>query len=100
MLCAPLTLKAVMSDGKTVSFKPDRVKLVKKYPDEATFAGNSSAAGISAKLKTTVEFDGFMKFELTLGAADNVKVKQLYLDCPLRPDQMKYYIRKLLHIRR
>ncbi len=92
MLCAPLTLKAVMSDGKTVSFKPDRVKLVKKYPDEAIFAGNSSAAGISAKLKTTVEFDGFMKFELTLGAADNVKVKQLYLDCPLRPDQMKYYI--------
>ena len=51
MLCAPLTLKAVMSDGKTVSFKPDLVKLVKKYPDEAIFAGNSSAAGISAKLK-------------------------------------------------
>ena len=43
-------------------------------------------------LKTTVEFDGFMKFELALSADDNVKVKQLYLDCPLRPDQMKYYI--------
>lgn len=91
MLCSPLILKAVLSNGKTVTLKPGKVKLLKKYSDQATFEGVSSVAGIFAKLKTTVEFDGFMKFEMSLSATDSVKVKRLYLDCPLRPDQIRYY---------
>jgi hypothetical protein len=92
MLCSPLVLKAVLADGKTVAFKPGKVKLLKKYSDQVTCEGTSAAGGISAKLLTTIEFDGFMKFEMTLSAPDPVKVKRLYLDCPLRPDQMKYYV--------
>ena len=59
MLCSPLVLKAVLSSGRTIALKPGKVKLLKKYSDHAIFAGVSSGGGISAKVKTTVEFDGF-----------------------------------------
>lgn len=93
MLVAPISLKVDLGDKKLVNFKHGKLEKLNSFDDEAVFKGVSTLNDIIVTTKATVEFDGFIKFELNISAKPGVKVKRLMLDCPFRPDLIgPYYI--------
>lgn len=93
MLVAPMSLKVDFGDGEFVSLVPVTGTQQDTYPDVVTFRSQSVYSNLSITVDTDIEFDGLMKFTLSITSTPDVKVRRLVLDCPLRPDLIgPYYV--------
>ncbi len=86
MLTDAVQFLAEKEDGEIVTLMPGELSVREKHDDKAVFEGNATGGGIAVKTLTTIEFDGFMKFDCTFSAPENIKVKRLFMESRLRPD--------------
>ncbi|MCX5660949.1 MAG: DUF6067 family protein [Planctomycetota bacterium] len=73
-------------NGAEVSFAGKGATMGEAAPDLAAWRGAMAAAGIDADVDASIEFDGLMKFAVTLksNGASPAKVDRLTLDFPIR----------------
>lgn len=57
----------------------------------AVYRARANASGLSLDARTTVEFDGMMRFDLTLSAEQPVTVDRLFLEVPVAPQVARMF---------
>lgn len=87
LLAGPVRLKGA-SGGKAFTVMPKfaRPKIIESTPARVHLEGASAAAPIACRMDTLMEYDGCIRFELTMqpAAGQSVKLDELYLEIPMR----------------
>ena len=83
MLAAPIRL-ALGVDGKTEDLAAVAMHLVEQRPDAVVRSGGVQAGAVEVKLRSTTEFDGMQRCDLTLSPAGECEVSGLCLEIPLK----------------
>ncbi len=93
VLAGPVSLVLETSAGG-VLFQPESRKWERAFPDRVSFAQEMKGGGITVQVKTAVEFDGMMRFDVTFKPVlrQGVTVKQLSLEIPIKEEHalLKY----------
>lgn len=64
-LARPMTLD-IMIDGEKINFRPLGTRLIENYKGKAVYSSESDAAKAKLEVKTTVEYDGMIRVDLSL----------------------------------
>ena len=87
LLYAPLCLFAVDSDGAAELKPVAPLKVVACGEAAATVEGQGANGWLKASVRNTIAQDGVMKIELKVVPSQKRKLRELYLDIPLRESQ-------------
>ncbi|NCO35768.1 MAG: LamG domain-containing protein [Armatimonadetes bacterium] len=75
-------------DGNTQSLQVDTVRLVSSSPTRAVYEGKGRLGGLIVNGRTTVEYDGFMKCEMTFDSGGApAPVERLWMELAFAPAQ-------------
>jgi hypothetical protein len=66
LLAGPMELAATVG-GQRLAWKSSALKVESKRPSEIVFVSHNEAGGLTLKARTTVEFDGMIRVDLSLG---------------------------------
>jgi len=104
----PMTVDAVGREAREILAKPmgfvvetpagvalwrsGRSKTLKKVSGVWTRETRSDAGPLTLLCRTTMEFDGYANFQLTLAAKQDTPVRDIRLEIPLRRDVARYMI--------
>lgn len=89
MLASPVRFVALVN-GKWETSAPGSGKIVESHPDQVIYQGETTLAGMKIKTRFTIEFDGFVWMEYTIGKRD-AKVERVALEFPLNRDIAQWY---------
>lgn len=85
ILAAPMRY-AVKLDGKSLEPKPSRLRTLSSAPHEAILEGGFTAGPLKAVAKTSWDYDGTVRVDLTLGPTGDSTLEALDLEIPFRAD--------------
>lgn len=74
------------ADGGSVDLGTLEGTRAQSHPDAATVTAGRTVGNVALACTTTVEFDGFLRFDLTLTPTGTAKVEELTLAIPLAKD--------------
>ena len=77
LLAGPVELKVA---GKQFGWTR---KLVERKPGKVVWESKADAPGLAARMRTTLEFDGMMRFDLSVNPGQPIRIEPAYLDVPL-----------------
>ncbi len=93
MLAGPMSLRYKLIDGRTGILTPGSMKLLSRTDQAAIYDGSATSPVANVTLRSTTEFDGMTRAEMTLSpGSEAVTIERLWLDIPVRHD-----IAKLMH---
>jgi hypothetical protein len=93
MLAGPMSLRYKLTDGSTGTLTSGSVKLLSRTDQAAIYEGSAASPVAKVMLRSTTEFDGMTRVEMTLSpGSESVTIERLWLDIPIRHD-----IAKLMH---
>lgn len=85
LLAAPIALSGT-ADGKPVTFDRAGLQLEKSGDTMAVFRQKSQSGKLALDVTTTVEYDGLIRFDVKMTAAEPVQLENLELAIPFRPE--------------
>ena len=91
LLAASPTLNLKVAGVVTDLTKAGRSKGVSQ-PDAVSLTGNQTVGDIAVTWHSTVEFDGFTRFDLTLTPSKPTQVDELALSLPLQKELVKFLL--------
>jgi len=60
------------------------------FPDRISFTGSGQVGEVAVSLRSTVEFDGCTRYDLTLTPAQATAIEELTLTLPFPPEQVQF----------
>lgn len=89
VLSGPVNLR-ILSEGKSVILNDGTTRFSKRQGTSAVFRSTRESAAFTLTSRTTIEYDGMLKAELTLSPKKPVRLDTLSLDIPLKAEHAKY----------
>ena len=89
ILHAPARLTAV-AGGRNLRFAAEGIDEVASAPDEVVLEQRLTAANLDLRVQAHVEFDGVIRFDVEVSAADAVDLDSLSIDIPIRAEHAGY----------
>jgi hypothetical protein len=89
ILHAPVRLTAV-AGGRSVRFAAETIDQVASDPDEVVLEQRLTAANLDLRVQAHVEFDGMIRFDVEVSAADAVDLDSLSIEIPIRAEHAEY----------
>ena len=87
---APIfTLKVDGQSGNLASMKKTDSKV---FPDIATVSGKQTIGSVTASCKTSLEFDGCIRLDLSITPVKPVNLEEMVLTIPLKPEMAKFLL--------
>ncbi len=91
LLAAPMELVARVG-GRAVVFRTAAKQAVSAAPHQVDLEASATAEGLTARVRSHLEYDGCIKLTLTITAAGQpVVVDGLELRIPVKPERSRYY---------
>jgi len=85
ILSAPITLNYVLEDGSHPKWQSKKIAKISHTNQETTFEASCESEDIIIQSKSTVEFDGMMKVNLSfMPRKKEVKLSELWIDIPVK----------------
>ncbi|MDD3925114.1 MAG: DUF6067 family protein [bacterium] len=91
LLAAPISMD-LSAGGKKLNWKRVSFKLVKSTPREAVYEGKYRSGNTSLTLKSTIAYDGLIRFDATISGKD--KADSLTFRMPMSKEAAAYYAGK------
>ncbi|HEY6952261.1 MAG TPA: glycoside hydrolase domain-containing protein, partial [Bacteroidota bacterium] len=92
VLAAPVHMVVENSTGIEEQWKGGGFQFTKNTEGAMAWRSKSTAGPINVSLDATMEFDGYMDFQVTMTAKENFTVKDIRLEIPLAKDVAKYWM--------
>ena len=89
ILHAPVRLTAV-AGGRSVRFAAETIDEVASDLDEVVLQQRLTAANLDLRVQAHVEFDGMIRFDVEVSAADAVDLDSLSIEIPIRAEHAEY----------
>ena len=89
LLVSPAALKAVV-DGRALTWEGESPRMTNKRPERVTLAGRAQCAAFELTGTAAVEYDGMIRVDLTLRPKREVRVDELTLEIPVKPEHAEY----------
>ncbi|MCY4377110.1 MAG: DUF6067 family protein [Spirochaetaceae bacterium] len=89
ILRAPVRLAAV-AGGRSLRFAAETIDQVASAPGEVVLEQRLSAANLDLRVQAHVEFDGMIRFDVEVSAADAVDLDSLSIEIPIRAEHAEY----------
>ena len=89
ILHAPVRLTAV-AGGRSLRFAAEPIDQVASDPDEVVLEQRLTAANLDLRVQVHVEFDGMIRFDVEVAAADAVELDSLSIEIPVRAEHAEY----------
>ena len=87
ILAAPISLNIELENGKLLSdVKMGSLKFIKQNDTEVIAQGKGQMGNIAVSSEVTIEYDGFMWLKISVDAKNEIKIKRIYLDIPLKKE--------------
>lgn len=80
----------VQTQNKDVVFGDGQARVVSRTPAAVVWESESSSAAFALHCRASMEFDGYIAYQLKLSAKRNVDVEDIRLEIPFRRDIAKY----------
>ena len=85
ILAAPITLSGRV-DGEPISWKNARVSLKEAAKTSASLAQTAEDDSVTLRIDTSIEYDGYMIFDVAVKARRDLSLENLALNIPLRSE--------------
>ena len=92
ILAGPAAFVATL-EGKDVVLKGSALTVTSEHPDAVVAKSTGSAAALAWQCDLRMEFDGFIRYDVTIAPRRPVRVERLALRIPLCADQAVYAYR-------
>ena len=89
ILHAPVRLAAV-AGGRSLRFAAERIDEVASDLGEVVLEQRLTAANLDLRVQAHVEFDGMIRFDVEVSAADAVDLDSLSIEIPIRAEHAEY----------
>ena len=91
VLAAPIAIQG-RAGGKLLAINGEPNQIILNTPAAVSLTGRATADGLTISGKTTVEYDGMIRVEVVVAAANKepVTVDELRLEIPVRPEHARY----------
>lgn len=89
LLHAPVRLTGV-AGGRDVRFAAETIDEAASAPDEVVLEQRLTAANLDLRVQAHVEFDGMIRFDVEVAAADAVDLDSLSIEIPVRAEHAGY----------
>ena len=89
VLHEPARLTAV-AGGRDLRFAAETIDEVASAPDEVVLQQRLTAANLELRVQAHVEFDGMIRFDVEVAAADAVDLDALSIEIPIRAEHAGY----------
>jgi hypothetical protein len=89
ILSAPVDLN-IKTNGKPVVWDDGTTKFTKRGGISADFRSIKKSDTLTLSSRTTIEYDGMLKVQLTLSPKQAVSLDSIYLDIPIQVENAKY----------
>ena len=89
ILAAPVAF-VVQTQNKDVVFSDGQARVVSRTPAAVVWESESSSAAFALHCRASMEFDGYIAYQLKLSAKLNVDVEDIRLEIPFRRDVAKH----------
>ncbi|MBN1346856.1 MAG: hypothetical protein JXQ73_29460 [Phycisphaerae bacterium] len=89
ILAGPAAFVVETDKGK-LSWPDGKAKVVKHTPARVAWESSSAAGAFSLKARATMEFDGYVNYQLALTAGQASRVGDIRLEIPLRGEAARY----------
>lgn len=89
ILSSPIQLKAVV-DGTEETWQPKEATHKETSKSKVTFTSEAYSENLLLEGRTTVEFDGMMKVEITLTPREGRRIDYLALEVPIKEAHARY----------
>jgi hypothetical protein len=90
LLTAPVRLD-IQLQGQSAPVQLSAPKITETHKGQVQYASGSAGDQTSVQLKSTYEYDGFSRFDLTIQAPEDLKVDHLELVIPIRSSHAILY---------
>jgi hypothetical protein len=89
ILAAPVSL-VVETGNHDVTFAKGQTKVISQTPSAIAWEADSSSGAFSLHCRASMEFDGYVAYQLKLQAKCDIDVKDIRLEIPFKRDVAKY----------
>ena len=89
VLHGPVRLTAV-AGGRDLLLDAETIDEVASAPDEVVLQQRLTAANLDLRVQAHVEFDGMIRFDVEVAAADAVDLDSLWIEIPIRAEHARY----------
>ncbi len=89
LLRGPVRLRAVV-DGKELSWRGTAPRLDQQSPTHVTVTQHASDGPLTLQSQVRLEYDGFLRTDITLAGASPVQVQSLALEIPIQREHARY----------
>ncbi len=90
ILESPLLFVIEKEDGQFITLKPGSIKYEKESSAGITWVVNNTSPEADLECRGTLEYDGFMDYQLTLKAKKALKIKDIRLEVPVDKEKSAY----------
>lgn len=90
LLTEPIHFHFTQPDGKDIALKNGGVQFTEKTPGTVSWTAVNSADNLQVNLKGSLEFDGFVDYEVAVIAKQDVDFKEICLHIPMQKDASQY----------
>jgi hypothetical protein len=90
ILASPIQLIIEDSDGAVLPWDEEGAELTKRAEGIIAWRSRNSAGPLTMNCSAQMEFDGYVEFNITIQAEEDVKVRDIRLEIPIKRDIAKY----------
>ncbi len=90
LLSSPVSFDAILAGGDTVEWKNTGYGLIKHNNGVAQWNSENSSDKLSANIDAKIEFDGYVEYNITFTAKEDIEIEDISLTIPYKSNVAKY----------
>ncbi len=92
LLAAPVRFSIYTADGQDIKLKSKGIQFTDKAAGEYSWQASSSASQLDMFVSGRLEFDGYLHYEIKLTAQQDIALKDIRMDIPVRSAYATYFM--------
>lgn len=91
LLASPISLNVTLVDGTPAAFRTQEPRF-EDSPTAIVWSGQQTSPQLKLTYQARLEYDGFMRYDVTLTARRQTDVADISLSIPMRPEKSRYWM--------